>query len=74
MSRGGARQGAGRPSPFATPTVRRSLSLPQEAWDHLEALSIVLGLSTAEAACFAFVVAADEVGVRRKVDGREVEQ
>lgn len=66
MSRGGAREGAGRPLRFGVPTERRSLSLPPETWNALEALATVLDVTPAQAAAMAFEGAVLEVGLQRK--------
>jgi hypothetical protein len=66
VSRGGARTGAGRPLRFGVRTERRSLSLPPETWNALEALAIVLDVTPAQAAAMAIEGAALEVGLQRK--------
>ena len=50
MSHGGPRAGAGRPRIWATKPVARTLRMSEEAWATLDALTIVLGSSTSQAA------------------------
>lgn len=67
MSHGGPRPGAGRPRTWATKPVARTLRMSEEAWATLDALTIVLGSSTSQAAAAAICMAAEGVGLRRKV-------
>ena len=67
MSHGGPRAGAGRPRTWATKPVARTLRMSEEAWATLDALTIVLGSSTSQAAAAAIMIAAEDIGLRRKV-------
>ena len=66
MSHGGPRPGAGRPRTWATKPVARTLRMSEEAWATLDALTIVLGSSTSQAAAAAICMAAEGIGLRRK--------
>ena len=67
MSHGGPRAGAGRPRIWATKPIARTLRMSEEAWATLDALTIVLGSSTSQAAAAAIMIAAEDIGLRRKV-------
>lgn len=66
MSHGGPRPGAGRPRTWATKPIARTLRMSEEAWATLDALTIVLGSSTSQAAAAAICMAAESIGLRRK--------
>lgn len=66
MSHGGPRPGAGRPRTWTTKPIARTLRMSEEAWATLDALTIVLGSSTSQAAAAAICMAAEGIGLRRK--------
>jgi hypothetical protein len=41
--------------------------MPEEAWATLDALTIVLGSSTSQAAAAAIMIAAEDIGLRRNL-------